>query len=660
MSPDHLGEYVPLTPAGSSSDVHDANMSGYEKNLGYERSFDTQPYEQEGIPRRRGRFRLGAFVRKLIGWPAVVICGQMILQSAAWGLFGVVQSQGFIALPHPAAGWVRNNPHVITLVFTQISTILSAISSILFSWGLYQSITLHLHGDGMPLAKFLSFVKISSRSLLLNPRKLKWSLMSATVFILTGFQTTGWSGLLTPQMYDVVTPLTGYELDLANPRLQQVNNSGLNFCVANGTNLNAFLVGQTESGYAALKGGLELPGSLTLMDQTFNVSTAGILPLNLVDIDATSWFPGNGTTELSATVQSALVLPKDISGHYSLIQQGFTADVDCKFQDLSADTTPTLLFEDSAVKDWTTGISYDVTLSQMSSECSVPVLPGTQTVINATMALAAGADPNAILMIACAEPAGNYTIIIAGSGPRYSFMRTTVCTFAPQITQVRVDYSDANPFSGIINSTTLTERVPDNGGLAGFTAVNTIYNMQMFSQATWTNIMGDELISILQDISGDDSFRDEDVLWATGEYIRGVAEYSGSVLRACLSANNGAFLHGVPTNMSTPTSGHLHREIAGWLHVSTSTFWELIPGTFIAIMTIGTVLVVVAHHAGDPESEPFDPSDAMHLVSVSAAGGLAGVFKGTKEHDLEAVENVHIGLGEIPGRGLALKVRGTR
>ncbi|KAJ6505678.1 hypothetical protein C8R47DRAFT_133960 [Mycena vitilis] len=655
MSPDHLGKYVPLTPAGSSSEVPE-DMSEYGKNE-YEKSFDTQSYE-EAIPRRRRRFRMGAFVRKLIGWPAVVICGQMILQSAAWGLFGVVQSQGFIALPHPAAAWVKNNPHVITLISTQISTILSAISTILFSWGLYQSITLHLHGDGMPLAKFLSFVKISSRSLLLNPRKLKWSFMSVAVFILTGFQTTGWSGLLTPQMYDFVTPLIGYELDLANPRLQQMDNTGLNFCVANGTDLNAFLVGQTESGYAALKGGLSSSGSLTVMDQTFNVSTAGILPLNLVDIDATSWFPGNGTTQLPATVYAAVDFPEDISGHYSLIQQGFTADVDCKFQDLTPDTTPSLRFDNSSVKDWTTGISYDVTLSQMSSNCSIPALHGTQTAINATMALAAGADPNTILMIACAEPEGNYTIIIAGSGPRYNFLRTTVCTFSPQITKVRVDYSDANPFSGIINSTTLTEKAPDNGGLAGFTAVNTIYNMQSFSQATWTNIMGDELISVLVDLDG--SFSDDEVLWATGEYIRGVAEYSGSVLRACLSATSGAFPHGIPGNMSTPTSGQLHREIAGWLHVSTSTFWELIPGTFIAIMTIGTVLVVVAHHAGDPESEPFDPSDAMHLVSVSAAGGLAGVFKGTKEHDLEAAENVHICLGEIPGRGLALKVRGSR
>jgi hypothetical protein len=40
--------------------------------------------------------------------------------------------------------------------------------------------------------------------------------------------------------------------------------------------LPAFVVGQTESGYTAVKGNLSFPATFTLMDQPFNLSTRTI------------------------------------------------------------------------------------------------------------------------------------------------------------------------------------------------------------------------------------------------------------------------------------------------------------------------------------------------------------------------------------------------
>ncbi|KAJ7652498.1 hypothetical protein DFH06DRAFT_1331118 [Mycena polygramma] len=648
-----LNECGLYDPVPRNYEPRDTVMMENEKHL------DQGSYQQEPILRQRERFQLNVFLRKLIGWPAIVIGGLTVLQSGAWSLFGYVERRQFIALPYTSAVWVQNNPHIITLIATQIFTILSACSSLLFSWGLYQSVILHMRGEGMPLSHFVSSVKISSRGLILNRRKLKWSVMSLVVFIVAGLQTTGWSGLLTPQLYYLSSPLSGHELDLSSPLLQQLDSPVLDYCIVNSTkrsfcNLNAFIVGQTESGSAAVKGHQAL---LTLMDQTFNISTAGILPLTLDDIDASTWFTENNSTNLSATIQADIVLPLDdsVSANYSLVQQGFTADVDCLYQDLDENTTPALFFQNDTVKDWNNAPqSVPVTYSNMSSNCSVPILPGSQ--VNTTSAYTAG-TPNYILMIGCLAFEGNYALIFVGSG-RYDFMKTMVCTFSPRITQVRVDYSDADAFSGTISTTTLTEGVPDNGGPASLSAVNTIYNMQSFAQATYTNIMGDELISILGDGGLDD---DQAVLGKTAEYIRGVTEYSGSVFRACLSLNGSdvTFVQGVPAGMSTPTNGTFTTEIAGWLHVSVATFWELLPGTFIALATICTVLVTVARHVGDLEGELFDPSNTMHLVSVSAAGGLDGVFKGTHECDIEAAENVQLFLGPLPGRELALKVRGA-
>jgi hypothetical protein len=109
--------------------------------------------------------------------------------------------------------------------------------------------------------------------------------------------------------------------------------------------------------------------------------------------------------------------------------------------------------------------------------------------------------------------------------------------------------------------------------------------------------------------------------------------------------------------MSIPSEGFFYSDIVGWTHVSAATFWVLIPGTLVAIATIWVVLAAVVNHAGDPQREPFDPTNAMHLVSASAAGGLNNVFTGTEEADTTASEGVHVVLETIDGRGPALKVR---
>ncbi|KAJ7911278.1 hypothetical protein B0H13DRAFT_1875934 [Mycena leptocephala] len=69
----------------------------------------------------------------------------------------------------------------------------------------------------------------------------------------------------------------------------------------------------------------------------------------------------------------------------------------------------------------------------------------------------------------------------------YKFMGSTVCTLAPKITTVQVDYTNAG-----INTTQLDNGVTNVGGLAGLSAVTTISNMQFFAQTIFANV-GDEL-----------------------------------------------------------------------------------------------------------------------------------------------------------------------
>jgi hypothetical protein len=66
----------------------------------------------------------------LMGWPALVIFGQLGLQALGWVFLAAVEFRGPVALPFSAALWANNNPHILTLVATLISTILAACSSL--------------------------------------------------------------------------------------------------------------------------------------------------------------------------------------------------------------------------------------------------------------------------------------------------------------------------------------------------------------------------------------------------------------------------------------------------------------------------------------------------------------------------------------------------
>jgi hypothetical protein len=108
----------------------------------------------------------------------------------------------------------------------------------------------------------------------------------------------------------------------------------------------------------------------------------------------------------------------------------------------------------------------------------------------------------------------NIALIFSGAG-LYDFVKTTVCTLTPKITNVWVDYSNGNSSddsyddfflnSTMINTQTLSGS-PDLDGPAGLSAVATIYNMMQFSQGEHTNIVGDQLRSlILNGNLGDDA-----------------------------------------------------------------------------------------------------------------------------------------------------------
>ncbi|KAF8185303.1 hypothetical protein K438DRAFT_1974013 [Mycena galopus ATCC 62051] len=239
--------------------------------------------------------------------------------------------------------------------------------------------------------------------------------------------------------------------------------------------------------------------------------------------------------------------------------------------------------------------------------------------------------------------ADNYTLIFA-TGGQYNLIPPIICTMAPKITTLSVDYS------GVINVDKVADSTLVPSKLAGKFAVYTLQDMLYNSQGIISSVMGDQFTSVasLPHWGNDNSSK------MIEEYVRGVVEYSGSIFRACLSAEDFVFPDGAPLNMSIPMAGMYVTESRGWTAITGLTVLVLLPGTFVALATICVVLTAVVRHDGALPSHSFDPSNPLHLIAVAAAGGLGNVFQGIEEKELSEAQRTKVVLSWVPGQELAL------
>ncbi|KAK6966793.1 hypothetical protein R3P38DRAFT_3512190 [Favolaschia claudopus] len=626
----------------------------------------------ETKPLHRPKHTIAVCPARLMYWlPAftrlqrMILFGHFALQLTAWTLFGLIWSKQIITIPlpdffHDVQSWYKP----LTFFVTAISSGLALFSTLLFSLAVRQWISSQLRTDrGLRLTTFLRSMHLASHSLILDRGQHGlWMTASIIVIILIALQPAGWNTLLTPQLFDLDNKVSSKEIDLANPRLDlYLHNGSLDACALDNSVLVGLAIGETESGFSAARGAQNLPSSLSIANFIFNTSTAGILPLSFQDIPTSSAF------------DNATIIPHSISGpgigiprSLSMVQQGFTADVSCKFQPLTNTTSPSLTITTLSPHETSAPTQYNI-----SSDCPMPINLGNTT--RASTYALAERDAGYLLMIACANDA-SYTLIFIGGGDQYAYLNSTVCTFTPKITNVRVDYhylpsassNTTGNFPARIDTTPLPSGIPDFiGGPAGISALATVYEMIRFAQGEEMNVVGDQLIGVLESVDGEGFVEDgEGVLRAMEEYLRGVAEYSGTLLRACLSSHktSGIFADGIPQEMTTPTTGgELRTYFFGWA-LTPSTVWILVPGALIALASIALVLCSAAADVrlSPEDSGLFDPVDAFELIRASAVGGLAGVFKLGSEDGSGAITkgeppgDVRVVLEMIPGRGMAL------
>ncbi|KAJ7231829.1 hypothetical protein C8J57DRAFT_1580549 [Mycena rebaudengoi] len=486
-----------------------------------------------------------------------------------------------------------------------------------------------------PLTTLVAGVALSRRSIVFDRNNWKWTT------------------LLTPTTIIISTPLVGSELDLASSafsmeRMEQM--PAFNTCFWK-TNLNGkFHLRESSSGYAAANAYFGIPSSVTLFERSFNVSTGGILPTSLDNKTARTW-TSNGT-QIPTMMKSTSPIPAGgLSQNFSMTQQGSTADVSCSFtKNLPADSIPSSTFKNDTVQKWRSGFTDDQIVYVRSTtkcpsryNCRVVVFTGHvihYATVNSTRGYVTS-EWNILTGMICdpsSEDLNSYILtamVWYGKGV-YKTLNGIMCKASTKITSVQVDYSSS------INTTvrSVTARVPN--GPADLFGRYTLYNLVQ-AQTMVGNTVGENMIQLGGSAEKQDG---EDTLRAMEEYMRGVVEHSGTLLRACVAGS--VFKDGIPPELLTAANGTFCTEALGWAYKSPTTRWILVPSTLVALSTIIIIVMAVYQHGGRiPTGETFDATNPMHLIAVAASGGLDHTFKGISDEEIEKAAQLEVVLGSV-------------
>ncbi|OJA07711.1 hypothetical protein AZE42_05207 [Rhizopogon vesiculosus] len=507
----------------------------------------------------------------------LTIFGQTVIMGFAWGFTGGILFEKVIALPDHIVGLIVEYPTELTLIVTLISTALSMITSVFFTFAVKEALRHHLSGP-MTLFKLRTAIALSRPSWVLRRKYLGLSALTLAVFAMIEFLNSSWSTLLLPTLVQWPVALNGTELNVGSVAFTNQLNDDLNALTANIAQAPAFQtldVLTLLSGISAVEveGGVQTSSIFSYNGVSYNRSTGGVLPAVAEYAGSTNapstvglYFSGG-----QVPVHSSFDWGRDqaesgtqgIGKNYTVTQQGFTANVTCQGIDRSVDSF-------SVTPNVTQGSSTSTFLTWVADvNCSGNTNSATYiTVGNATGQL----DPTLGFLpaLVCPYPgstsfsSSKFDIFMAGLG-KYTFLPTTVCEVIPYMTTVNVTYNgDVITVDPVGTSSDLTSSL--SLPLAQYIA--SVMNYQAgANQAPTKNTIGDFLAAY--------GNNDTTLIYSDLEdYWRGIIEFSSTQLRSGYSANYSS--GEIPSDVSVSTQGTMYIMTYGWAS-NHRTFFLLIP-----------------------------------------------------------------------------------
>ncbi|KAG2071071.1 hypothetical protein BDR04DRAFT_571712 [Suillus decipiens] len=575
------------------------------------------------------------------------IFGQTVVMGFAWGFTGGILFTDVLALPDNIVHLIVEYPTVLTLVVTLISTALSIITSMFFTFAVKEALRHHLSGP-ITLFKLRTAIALSRPTWVLRWRYLKLSLLTLTVYAVVTFLNTSWSTLLLPTLVQWPVGMFGTELDLGSVAFVNQLSTDINEIQANAVQAPAFEtinILTLLSGISAvdIQGGVQTSSMFSFNGVSYNQSTGGIIPA-IEEYSGSSNSPGSnvglafsgGQVPVNTSFEWGH-LGRDagtqgIGKNYTVTQQGVTANVTCQPIDRSQNSY-------SATPNVSQGplnvfITWEVVANCSGSLNSMTYL----TAGNSTTGLMDNATTGFLPVVVCPNPnsttfnPNKFNVFMSGLY-KYGFLPTTVCEVVPYLTTVNVTYNggivSVDPI-GTSPGLTSSPNIPLSQYIA------TVMDYQAGSnQAMIKNTIGDFLTAY--------GTSNVSVMYRELEdYWRGITEFASTQLRSGYSAS------GVPSDMARSTDGIMYITTYGWRSKAHTYILLLVVITLIwgtTVLAAGYSLIQEKIQASDPS---FDFSDPVDLIIAASGGKLESELCDSDEKEVNNNEDLTVRFEDVP------------
>jgi len=559
--------------------------------------------------------------------PVTIFVVQGVLLIFGWAFFAVTYDR-VVPIKTSIVVSIYKSFQAILFVVGLIATAISLVSTGMCAQAIGYALTRRALRKPMLLTTWLTTLEVQNGGLVLEFKRFKWMVASLAFFIAVEMQGASWTTILTPKRVPVEFPINGYELDIASPAFQALMAS--NAADVSPATFQQVLPLVHQGGTTAVSARFSLPSILNFNQLSYLNSTHGIMPAIFHSNPDTSQSPNPTVippmTQIEGWNWQNQFKLEDFPVSFDMTQQGFTANVQCAARELNGSTTPSL--ELASQSDEVFGRA--IYLSSMSLGCGEGVAANITT-----EPLLTSADNDAVLGASCpvieVEGRQHWDIVLAGTG-EYDFMGTTVCSLWPTSIMVNTSYNEAATFFNSSFPSFINASAPWNAADApwvGQFTVDMFLSALALAQSTAGNTVGDTVAAFLDQVPAGNGTEADTVSRILEAYVRGVLEFSVTLLRTAYTASGNNLYPGpsseIPENMRAAVTGLYKTETLGFQQEKGTAEGIFIPPTCVLLASIAIAALALAQSrsAVEPdEARDFDPANALHLMAAAAAGGL--------------------------------------
>ncbi|POW07159.1 hypothetical protein PSHT_10048 [Puccinia striiformis] len=621
----------PLVSPASFSEKEGPPRSQFDEEAPEdERTSETAPLRQSSGPK----------LTQVSSWACIVIVGQLLILAIALTFFMLIHFS-HTPMQQNLAEWGKGSPRALVFCshFIPHVTLEPASATNQFSDGLES-----LPGSSTLLASFwLDNGIVASTDI----GELFDCKMLIVQKLLSSFTT-----ILTPTALLINVPIQGTEFNMFSPKfVELMKNARLanaypfpNAAQVAVNNQVAAVAGPIAwtAAYASANRQLGYPGVLTYLGSSFNSTTGGVLPAVPLKEEALQADADRAPNLNFRTLKPSFQFvdqnfkpSNKFSFNYTTIQQGFTADIECRA--LESNST--------ALKPWLWArFEKNVTLPEETSTTSLwryfvqcPSQSVPLPLSNHTKLLGDGGSM--ILSQTCSDTtfdgrnvSGSELLILGGFGPMYSFLTPRACQFTPYLTLSEVRYSNVANVSRIISREPISPASAPIASLVYYAVDDAMW----LHEGSMRNKIGEDIASLYGITSDLESTNDALLNMILAAYFRGIIEVRATLIKTPpIIVGRGHLLVGqiqdLTPEFTRSFGGVWSYETLGWHEANgsiRSTIVGIIPILLITTTTIFLVLFSCLALRGTQhlKDEPFDPNNLVTLLQAGRDGSVVDSF----------------------------------